>query len=563
MPTNNIGFAHKGIGTVLHHNALVVPLNQREYSWEEEHVEDLLTDFSNAIASNQSTYFLGTIVLTGGGNLPEVSDGQQRLATTTILLAAIRDYFQKNGEAARVTYIESTFLSAIDPKTTAHIPKLKLNVDDNEFFSARVVANPTDPSRAKVKAIKESHKRIARAAALAASFIEEWIEPYKASQRSDRLIELMEFVRDRAQVITLTVPDHMNAFMMFETLNDRGLKASQADLLKNHLLSQAGDRINEGQQRWAKMLGMLESLDRGDITVTFLHHVLITKSGPTREREVFDKVKQAINNQNRAIEFLDELAEASSDYAALFNSDHPKWKTYGTTTRHNIATINRDLRVEQIRPLMLAVARHFSVAEAKKAFRLFVFWSARFLIVGGRGGLLDRNYAVAAQEIGTGTIKTAAALAAKLKDILPSDATFKAHFSEARVSQSHLARYYLRALEQANQSQKEPEYVPSDDEGHINLEHILPENPGDEWKSIDPDAARAHYNRIGNMVLLKATENSIIGNGAFTEKRKVLQKSSLTLTSETAKGAVWDVKQIQDRQVRLAELAVKTWPLSS
>ena len=89
--TESITFDHKGIGAILAHNRLTVPVNQREYAWEDEHVTDLFQDFANAIAKRVS-YFLGTIVLTGGkDNLPEVSDGQQRLATATILLAAIRD----------------------------------------------------------------------------------------------------------------------------------------------------------------------------------------------------------------------------------------------------------------------------------------------------------------------------------------------------------------------------------------------------------------------------------------------------------------------------------------
>src|SRR3989304_5082896 len=97
ISSEEIGFEHKGIGEVLAHNQLQVPLNQREYSWEEEHVRDLFHDYANAIANQHGSYFLGTIVLTRGtGDVPEVSDGQQRLATTTILLAAIRNYFLEN-----------------------------------------------------------------------------------------------------------------------------------------------------------------------------------------------------------------------------------------------------------------------------------------------------------------------------------------------------------------------------------------------------------------------------------------------------------------------------------
>ena len=63
----------------------------------------------------------------------------------------------------------------------------------------------------------------------------------------------MQFIKDEAKIILLTVPDHFNTFVMFETLNDRGLRSSQADLLKNYLLSQAGERVVEAQQKWAQM----------------------------------------------------------------------------------------------------------------------------------------------------------------------------------------------------------------------------------------------------------------------------------------------------------------------
>ena len=44
----NIRADQIGIGEVLRLNRLVVPPNQREFAWEEEHVNDLLQDFTNA-----------------------------------------------------------------------------------------------------------------------------------------------------------------------------------------------------------------------------------------------------------------------------------------------------------------------------------------------------------------------------------------------------------------------------------------------------------------------------------------------------------------------------------
>jgi Protein of unknown function DUF262/Protein of unknown function (DUF1524) len=562
MKTNEISFEHKGIGSVLAQNRLVVPLNQREYSWEEDHVKELFQDFSSALAVKQGAYFLGTLVFTKGANdHPEVSDGQQRLATTSILLAAVRDFFQAQKDDKRAQHVADKYLSTTDLKTTETVPRLRLNVDDHEFFRKAVVSDLSSPDR-NAKPTKQSHRRLARAAAIAKEYIADFLKPHKDTTHAERLVELVEFIEDHAQVIALKVPDHINAFVMFETLNDRGLKASQADLLKNHLLSFCGDRIAEGQQKWATMIGTVESLEHEDITVTYLHHVLINKYGPIREREVFDKIKSTINSQLAAISFLDELAEGAVHYAALFNPDHKQWNEYDALTRKNITTINRDLRVSQIRPLMFAVARKFSVPEAQRAFRYFVFWSVRFLIVGGRGGLLDRNYSVAANQVATGAITSAAALQQKLSEILPSDAVFAAAFAEARVSHNYLARYLLRALEQKQQNSKEPEFVPSDDGNSINLEHVLPENSGPNWPGLDADTAEACFRKIGNLVLLQASKNTLIGNSAFDKKQPVLKASAFKLTACVANRLSWGPKEISERQKELAQLAVKTWPLS-
>src|SRR5262245_23693454 len=87
-----------GIATVLtRYERLFVPKNQREYAWQEKHVSDLFTDLKKAMSSG--SYFLGTIVLTTNkGNQYEIADGQQRLATISILLSAIRDYFEEHNQ---------------------------------------------------------------------------------------------------------------------------------------------------------------------------------------------------------------------------------------------------------------------------------------------------------------------------------------------------------------------------------------------------------------------------------------------------------------------------------
>src|SRR5690242_2145514 len=86
-------FDRIGIGTILKRYRLIVPPNQREYSWKDQHVKTLFHDFARSIAEGEKEYFLGTIVgVEKGTNLLEIVDGQQRLATTVIFLTQLRNY---------------------------------------------------------------------------------------------------------------------------------------------------------------------------------------------------------------------------------------------------------------------------------------------------------------------------------------------------------------------------------------------------------------------------------------------------------------------------------------
>jgi len=558
----NIGFDHVGIGTAISHNRLTVPPNQRNYSWEDKHVLALFQDLSKAIEANKSAYFLGTIVLTHakkGGGL-EVADGQQRLATSTILLASIRDYLHQRKDEILVNSIENDFLFTTVRETRQISPRLGLNSIDHGFFEKRILSRPDSKDR-DVQPQKESHERIQRAAELAAQHIKNIVSPHAEKNRIEVLNRWVKFLEESAQVIMLRVPDDMNAYVMFETLNDRGLRTSQADLLKNYLFSQADEREADAQQKWSSMVACVEALGMDDIVMTYLRHVTISLFGHTIERDVYEKIRDKTAGQGPALSFLETLEGAANDYVAILTASHAKWNNYHGNIRKSVHALS-ELRSTPLRPLMLAVARKFSPKEAELAFRMFVRWTVRFLISGGmRSGVTEESYAECAQKVTQGEITTAKLLLQAMRATLPSDKEFEAAFAVARVSQNYLARYYLRSLEMKVKGASEPEWIPNDDVV-INLEHILPENPDQNWPDIDPETAAAYYKRVGNLVLLQATKNSLIGNGMFSDKRSVLKSSAYELTKEAGKASKWGPKEINARQHRLAKLAVETWPLT-
>ena len=138
MP-GTITFEPMGIGDLLRRSRHVVPPNQRSYAWEARHVEELLQDINAEMSRSAPAipeYFLGTIVLVEGkdGAPPNISDGQQRLATTSIILARIRDLLNEIGQSQRAAAIEQEYLAKIDFDTGDMRPQVSLNSEDHDFF---------------------------------------------------------------------------------------------------------------------------------------------------------------------------------------------------------------------------------------------------------------------------------------------------------------------------------------------------------------------------------------------------------------------------------------------
>jgi hypothetical protein len=462
-----------------------------------------------------------------------------------------------------VTSTETDFLFRLDRDTEAQLPKLSLNVKDQELFLSTILLNPGDPRRAESKATKvPSNRKLTEAAAAIRRYFEEVLKPIPEASRKDELKRWLNFIERGATVIVLKVPDTGNAYTMFETLNDRGLKVSQADLVKNFLFGRAGDRFDEVEDKWASMVAVLESIGEEDAAIDHLRYICTLKFGLTRN--VFDRIKEYVGSRQRAVEFAHTLEQLAHDYEAMLRADHPKWNTYPPTIRRSIRTLNL-FAVSQIRHLMLAVAHHFSPTEAARAFNLFVNWIVRLFIAGaGRVGRVENVYARLGHEIHTrGKIRTADDLAKEMKPYVATDEEFRHAFATAKVGQAKLARYYLDALQRKQDAQDDkPELVPNDDTSQVNLEHVIPLNFNEtHWGELDREVAEGLYGRLGNMALLNARKNSKIGAVGFLEKRDTFKSTPFSLTNMIAKNDKWGAEEVAARQTALAKLAVKTWPL--
>lgn len=437
---SEIGFEQVGIGELLKRYRLVVPPHQRDYAWEDEQVSTLFEDLSFSIQQNESSYFLGTIVTVPVANgVLQVIDGQQRLATTTLALAAMRHrVVEAMPNLARAL---DDFLTSVDSRTLEHSPKMQLNTADTDVFHCLVTEGALGTG---FIAARQSHDNLSAAYKCACRRWESTARSVGSRNEIDIFREWMSYIEYNAKVILLRVPSDVNAFKMFETLNDRGLKTSQADLVKNYVFGQAGDDLSSAQEKWGYIRGSLEAIDEEDITVNFLRQALICQQGYLKESQVYDHVQNRVRGQTSAREFLMEIDIQARDYASLFNVSSSKWSSYPASTKKSLETLFL-FNIRPFRPLLLSIVRRFSAEDTDRALKALVSLGVRLIIASStRSGSVEQPLAKAAQQIFTEDITGSTQLFQSLVGVIPSDDQFREAFLVARVSNSKFARYYSR-----------------------------------------------------------------------------------------------------------------------
>lgn len=316
--TKGFEFSSMGIGSVLKAHRLKVPPYQREYAWDTEAVEQLLEDFASAKEENKD-YFLGTIVTINdtSNKVLEIVDGQQRLTTTAIFIAAIRDYLVQITSAEMIVEsINNEFLSIIDRFAGQRVSRLMLNIDDNVFFQELIgeqnlnkIPNPT----------RESHRLLLEAKKIADKKVKLIANASQAADINLIFNNWIEFIENNASVVLLQAQNASQAFKMFETLNDRGMKTNQADLVKSYLFGQAGKSITTSIAKWSSIRDNLEEISDDDRLINFLRHTFIATIQFVRAEEIYEETQKRFRGEANSVLFLSDLERFSKFTLRHFN----------------------------------------------------------------------------------------------------------------------------------------------------------------------------------------------------------------------------------------------------
>ena len=233
-----------------------IPYYQRPYAWTTEEARELLEDLLESIDSTGRSheelnqYFLGSIVLIKEDDSnAQVVDGQQRLATITILLSVLRDLCNNEKYLYDLNdYITQKGKISLKLKDTY---RLTLSERDKEFFQKHIQTSGNIEQLIKLtKTDKDSQKNIRDNAKLFYNILKGNVKEGLKGKTEEERERLIDFIAAQCYMVVVSTPDSDSAYRIFSILNDRGLNLSHADILKSELIGKINEELHED---YAKM----------------------------------------------------------------------------------------------------------------------------------------------------------------------------------------------------------------------------------------------------------------------------------------------------------------------
>ena len=544
-----------------------VPPFQRDYSWREENWQELWRDILEIDEKREEEHFLGPIVLRQSGrpgaNEATIIDGQQRLATLSILsLAAVSILdelatggIEPDANRERARTIREALLSSRDPISLHYSSKLALNRADNDFYRGTLLQlrAPHAPSR-----LSSSNGLLWQAFLFMKARIKERFP--SDGDGGPIALFVLNTVASRLFFLRIPVEDEMAAYTVFETFNARGVELTASDLLKNYLMSRVAP-LGEADLR--QVMIQWEEIVRAVSTKAlpeFLrHYVNSTRKPFVRKERLFRTIRESVNRPEDAFQLLDELVKAAQWYQALDDETDAQW--YGVPRAPEFVWQLKLFGVRQYKPLALATARKFSPTDLGEVLRFCTCISFRYNIIADKNpGDLESVYNEVAADIESGVITNLQQVRARLRPVALSDDEFRDAFSRKVLPASgrgrRLVRYILCRLEQQLGN-----VAISDESKNLTIEHILPENLTPEWEqTFDPDRHQRYVHRLGNVTLLTPSQNRDVGQKTISEKAAVYRDSEFWMTKRLDV-VDWEPRDIERRQHEMAAWASPIWSL--
>lgn len=545
----------------------IVPIFQRNYSWQKNQYEQLWFDILRASKfKEKQNHFIGSIVYIDMGTpagRPQqllLIDGQQRLTTISILLCAIKDYVQKfnlETKLINLAKIKNQFLYNSDEIDEDRY-KLLLNVQDKETYIKLIdntIFTVNKPTTNIIKCYEFFYERI-----------EDFIKQH------GQIDEIYAGIFKLSLVSISLDKDSDNPQMIFESMNSTGKDLSQTDLLRNYLLM---DLTPEKQTRlyktyWKSMEELFgEDIYKNDVNKFdyFIRDFLTLKSDTgyiCKINNVYENFKRYyLDNNCEKFAVLKDLFTYAKYYAWIDllqeNDDELKlyWQEFKKLDSHVVYPFLLKLYDDYSRQILIK-------EDFKKILQVVISYLWRRAICEIPTNSLSKTFATLYQAVDKDDYVNSVIKAFVFKSSykrFPSDYEVREKLQTKDIYHFRLRKYLLEALE--NYYHKEPIDLNT---ANYTIEHIMPQNIehnlswqqmlGEDWQEVHS----LYLHTLGNLTI--TGYNAEMSNKSFWEKvngESGFKHSHLKLNESIAQSDVWNKKAIQRRTNILTDIILKIW----
>ena len=527
-----------------------IPKFQRDYSWTKENWEDLWLDIMD-IWNDQDQHYMGNMVFRSTNNSTEefeVIDGQQRLITLSLIIHAIVQFLIDNNQNGLAENIKKEYLfRRLVGKENYNVVKLQLN-DSNHNLYVRL---SLDKSIINKRSENTSNKLIFDAY----NYFYDQIKKEFEYQETTKIDEFLNYFASNLIFIHITSDTDEKAYSIFETLNSRGLGLSSVDLIKNYILGIVAD---EGTKSlWDNFATVLDKDLFG-----FIRHYMMIKSVDgkvIREKNTFKTFKKNHKGGDQILNFLKDANKYASFYSALGNSNSDFWLDYNKKN-HIEELVMFKATQYKVLALSIFINNPDLLLDTLKIIKNLTFRYST--ICGNNPNDLETAYSSLAKKIANNDFDnknlTIKIIKNELSSVMVSDELFKSAFVEKEINYKDargkkIISYILWRIE----SQKSQNSNEDAQDSSATIEHILPENPDDSWNF--EGNLNDYKNKLGNLALLEPSKNRDIANQNFEKKKEIYVTSQYATTQDLANNQEWQIKNLKQRQEKMAKLACVVW----
>ncbi|WP_340160745.1 DUF262 domain-containing protein [uncultured Hoeflea sp.] len=611
----------------------MVPLYQRKYQWADRRLEPFWEDVTAKAVEvlegdAKFEHYMGALILSpvdqgsqiGITPIVQVVDGQQRLTTFQILLAALREVARHYEFEDIIEHVNGYLLNVPKSKDSDPLTKFKLNPtpSDRELFHDLILM-PYDKVTVKYRKLywgSKVPKNTSFPAFRAYHLFYTWIDDFafygpdeesaidmdaeSSDQDREREVEvevdtirerleaLLTAVLDRLKLVVITLGENDDAQVIFETLNSKGEPLLAMDLVRNNIFHRAEKQKAQVEDLYSELWDPLdhswwkEAAPNARPTRPridhFLAHVLAAETGEKISmRELYAEYRAfAVPKGKPRFENVEDELRLIEVYSPHYES--LEGRSEADPTLYWLGRKLASWQVTTAYPVAMQIGRAELEPDERDAIaRLIYSYIVRRAICGLTTKNLNRVFqAIAAQFVSKGVTKDVFAdyFSDKTGDStkFPDDAEFRNGILNGNaysIAPSTRLVDILWELELASRT-KLAEQV--SDRSGLWIEHVLPQSWGEDWPFSDgttldryseDDRAVARnmkLHTLGNLTLLSGGLNISSGNKNFeTKKDKFNKNTGLFLNKWFQNHSKWDEQEIAERGEALAGHALKIW----